>query len=100
MSQKEEGVSTPKKSVFQFILIKPSHYDDKGYVIQWLRSAVPSNTLAVLNGLALDSADRGVLGGDVELVVSSYDESNTRIRPKKIARLIEKTGGKGLVGFR
>jgi hypothetical protein len=25
-------------------LIKPSHYDDEGYVIQWLRSAIPSNT--------------------------------------------------------
>ena len=99
MAQKEEGVSTPKKSVFHFVLIKPSHYDEEGYVIQWLRSAVPSNTLAALNGLALDSADRGVLGENVELVVSSYDESNTRIRPKKIARLIKKTGGKGLVGF-
>ena len=39
---------------FTLILIKPSHYDDDGYVIQWLRSAIPSNTLAVINGLALD----------------------------------------------
>ena len=92
-------LKTSNKSIFQFILIKPSHYGEEGYVIQWMRSAVPSNTLAVLNGLALDCADRGVLGENVELVVSSYDESNTRIRPKKIARLIKKTGGKGLVGF-
>ena len=39
---------------FLLVLIKPSHYDDDGYVIQWIRSAIPSNTLAVLNGLALD----------------------------------------------
>jgi len=39
---------------FSLVLIKPSHYDDDGYVIQWFRSAIPSNTLAVLNGLALD----------------------------------------------
>jgi len=24
------------------VLIKPSHYDDDGYVIQWVRSAMPS----------------------------------------------------------
>ena len=39
---------------FCLVLIKPSHYDDDGYVIQWLLSPVPSNSLAVLNGLALD----------------------------------------------
>ncbi|MGA7927656.1 MAG: hypothetical protein WCA20_16905 [Candidatus Sulfotelmatobacter sp.] len=34
---------------FSLVLIKPSHYDDDGYVIQWFRSAIPSNTLAILN---------------------------------------------------
>jgi len=29
-------------------LIKPSHYDDDGYVIQWWRGLVPSNSLSVL----------------------------------------------------
>ena len=33
---------------FCLILIKPSHYDDDGYVIQWLRSTIPSNSLAAL----------------------------------------------------
>jgi hypothetical protein len=51
---------------FSLVLIKPSHYDDDGYVIQWFRSAIPSNTLAVLNGLALDCRDRRVLGDGVE----------------------------------
>jgi hypothetical protein len=32
------------KRRFQLILIKPSHYDDDGYVIQWLYSAMPSNS--------------------------------------------------------
>src|SRR4026209_453441 len=31
---------------FLIILIKPSHYDDNGYVIQWFRSPIPSNSLA------------------------------------------------------
>ena len=35
---------------FHIVLIKPSHYDDEGYVIQWARSSIPSNTLAILYG--------------------------------------------------
>jgi len=38
--------SPEEKRMFRVVLIKPSHYDDDGYVIQWLRSALPSNTLA------------------------------------------------------
>ena len=37
---------------FQLVLIKPSHYDDDGYVIQWVRAFIPSNSLAALYGLA------------------------------------------------
>ena len=32
--------------LFHFVMIKPSHYDDDGYPIQWFRSAIPSNSLA------------------------------------------------------
>src|SRR5258708_10924965 len=71
---------------FSLILIKPSHYDDDGYVIQWLRSAIPSNTLAVINGLALDCKERRVLGDDVDIVITALDETNTRIRPARMAR--------------
>ena len=47
---------------FCLVLVKPSHYDDDGYVIQWFRSAIPSNSLAALYGLARDCAQRHVLG--------------------------------------
>jgi hypothetical protein len=80
---------------FQLVLIKPSHYDDDGYVIQWFRSAVPSNSLAVVNGLAMDCRDRRVLGDNVEIVVSSMDEDNTRIRTQRIVRQL--AGRRGLV---
>jgi hypothetical protein len=80
---------------FSLVLIKPSHYDDDGYVIQWFRSAVPSNSLAVVHGLALDCKERHVLGDDVEIVITSMDEDNTRIRTKRIAR--ELAGRRGLV---
>src|SRR5688572_27333280 len=77
---------------FCLILIKPSHYDDDGYVIQWWRSAIPSNSLAVLYGLALDCAEQKVLGEDVEIEIHAFDETNTRVRPNRIASLIESAG--------
>jgi radical SAM superfamily enzyme YgiQ (UPF0313 family) len=80
---------------FRLYLIKPSHYDDDGYVIQWLRSAIPSNSLAVMHGLATDCRARGALGGDFEIV--AMDETNTRVRPEKIAAEIRRGGGGGLV---
>ena len=85
------------KRPFQVILIKPSHYDDDGYVIQWAKSSVPSNTLAAIYGLARDCAERAVLGDDVAIGVEAWDESNTRIRPERIARRIAAGGGKALV---
>jgi hypothetical protein len=82
---------------FSLVLVKPSHYDDDGYVIQWFRSAIPSNSLAVLHGLALDCQERHVLGEDVEIVVSAFDETNTRIRPERIVRQLH--GGRGMVAL-
>ena len=71
---------------FSLVLVKPSHYDDKGYLIQWLRSAIPSNTLAVMNGLALECQQRRVLGDDVDIEISAVDETNSRVKPHHIAR--------------
>jgi radical SAM superfamily enzyme YgiQ (UPF0313 family) len=82
---------------FTLYLIKPSHYDDDGYVIQWFRAAIPSNTLAVLNGLALDCRARRVLGEDVDIDIVAIDETNTRVRPERIAEAIAAAGGRGLV---
>ena len=94
-------VSTRSRSVeaFELFLIKPSHYDDDGYVIQWWRSSIPANTLATLNGLALDCAERRVLGDDVEIRITVWDETNTRIRPEGIIAAIRAAGGRGLVGL-
>ena len=51
----------PRDRRFQLVLIKPSHYDSDGYVIQWARSSIPSNSLASVYALAQDSAARDVL---------------------------------------
>src|SRR5262249_50139413 len=92
--------SSPKtKRPFLLVLIKPSHYDDDGYVIQWARSSIPSNTLAALNGLARDCVEREVLGEDIEIRIAVYDETNTRVRCKEIVRQFREIGGRGLVGL-
>lgn len=84
---------------FHLILIKPSHYDDDGYVIQWARSAVPSNTMAAIYGLALDSMERRVLGDDVTIEVTALDETNTRIRVDKLTQMVKQSGGLGMVAL-
>ena len=83
------GIPLSRQRRFRLVLIKPSHYDDDGYVIQWYRSAIPSNSLAVLYGLAKTCAEEKRLGEDIELEIFGFDETNTRIEPRKIAGLLE-----------
>jgi radical SAM superfamily enzyme YgiQ (UPF0313 family) len=64
---------------FQLVLLKPSHYDDDGYVIRWWRAMTPSNSLAAVYGIAADCAERRVLGPDVDIDIEVIDETNTRI---------------------
>ncbi len=80
---------TTRTRRFCLVLAKLSHYDDDGYVIQWFRSAIPANSLAVLFGLAQECAQNQVLGEDWELDIHPIDETNTRIRPERLAALIE-----------
>ncbi len=90
-----DAMPATTSKVFSLFLIKPSHYDDDGYVIQWARSSIPSNTLAAVYGLALDCAERRVLGDDVEIRITACDETNTRIRPERMIAAIQ--AGNGLV---
>ena len=49
---------SPPKTRFRLVLIKPSHYDDDGYVIQWFRSPIPANSLACGHDVMLDEPER------------------------------------------
>lgn len=69
------------RETFRLFLIKPSHYDDNGYVIQWVRSEIPSNTMAALNGTVLEYIARRVLGDNVDVEISAYDETNPNWPP-------------------
>jgi radical SAM superfamily enzyme YgiQ (UPF0313 family) len=93
------GRTPTTKPRFQLILIKPSHYDNDGYVVQWLRSTMPSNSLAAVYSLAKGAAERELLGPDLPIDVLAMDETNTRVKPKEIARRIADNGGLGLVGI-
>ncbi len=90
-------MSSTADSVFDVIMLKPSRYCDDGYPITWMRSLIPSNTLAVLYGLGADAKRRAVLGDGVDVTLKTYDEINQRIRPDRIIADVRRRGGKALI---
>jgi len=82
---------------FHIEIIKPSHYDRDGYVIQWWKAWIPSNSMACLYAIAQDCAARQVLGQDVSIDVNAYDEMNITIPVDRIARKISRPGHGGIV---
>ena len=74
---------------FRLVLIKPSHYDDDGYVIRWWRGGMPSNSLACLHGIALDCHERRVLGADFDIDIEAIDETNWKVRVEDLTRSIK-----------
>lgn len=99
-SARPQAGSGNGKKLFRAVLIKPSHYDDDGYVIQWVRNFIPSNSLALLYGLVSRCAETKALGDDVEIDIVALDEVNARVEPRKLARSIREAdwGFVGLVG--
>jgi hypothetical protein len=90
-----DGMATRK---FKIVLIKPSHYDADGYVIQWLRSTIPSNSLASVYGLLDICAREHILGPDVDIEIDACDECNTVVDIKGAIRAI-RAAGAGFVGL-
>jgi radical SAM superfamily enzyme YgiQ (UPF0313 family) len=70
----------------RIVLIKPSKYDDEGYVIRHYRGVLPSNTLACLSSLTQDVARRQLLGKDVHLQVELYDDTVEKIPVSRIIK--------------
>ncbi|HEY0411613.1 MAG TPA: B12-binding domain-containing radical SAM protein [Allosphingosinicella sp.] len=84
---------------FEFVMIKPSHYDDDGYPIVWWKTLIPSNSLAALNGLARDCAARGVLGPGVAINLVTIDETNCHVVPERIVRDLRRRNARAVIGF-
>src|SRR5688572_10454440 len=93
------GVADMGQAEFDFVMIKPSHYDDDGYPIVWWRTILPSNSLAALNGLARDADARRVLGPDVRINLIPIDECNEHVVPAKIIRGLKRRKAKALIGL-
>src|SRR5260370_11652302 len=97
-SQSRAEVLSARKR-FRVILVKPSHYDDDGYVIRWFRSPMPANSLATVYGLVDDCAQRQVLGPGIDIDIVAIDETNTRIRVDRIIAEMRATGNFGFVAL-
>ena len=80
------------------ILIRPSKYDDDGYVIRHFRGTLPSNTLSCLNGLTEAAIRQGALGS-VDVRVELIDEIVSRVDPRRLARKYRRPGTKIVVGL-
>ena len=91
------GVGITKR--FLVVLVKPSHYDDDGYVIRWYRSPMPANSLASVYGLIDDCARRKILGADIDVDIVAIDETNTRIRLDQIIADMQTNANFGFVGL-
>jgi len=78
---------------FHIEIIKPSHYDDDGYVLQWWKAWIPSNSMACLYAIAQDCAERKTLGPDTNITVNAYDEMTMRVPLKEIAGRTRDRGG-------
>ncbi len=78
-------------------LIRPSKYDDEGYVIRYWRGVLPSNTLACLYGLTEEVRERGVLGRDLQWRIELVDETVQRVNVRAILRRHRAPGTKVVV---
>ena len=81
---------------FHIVLIKPSKYDDEGYVIRFWKGVLPSNTLNVLHGLTEDIKTRRVFG-TLPIEVTTFDETAEKVPAAKIINWSKAPGVKLLV---
>ncbi len=81
---------------FHIVLIKPSKYDDDGYVIRFWKGVLPSNTLNVLHGLTEDIKAREFFGS-LPIEVTTFDETAEKVPLAKIIRWSKEPGTKLLI---
>src|SRR5215831_6669015 len=79
------------------VLLKPSKYDDEGYILRHWRRVLPSNTLACLYALTEDVKRRRALREDLEMTVEILDEAVQKLNVPKIIRRSRRPGWKTVV---
>jgi hypothetical protein len=75
----------------RLLLIKPSKYDDDGYVMRFVRGVLPSNTLATLAALTDEVVSRGDLG-PIDIRAIPIDEHVQKVDPRRLARRHRRRG--------
>ena len=84
---------------FKIIFIRPSTYDDEGYVYRYWRGILPSNTVACLKSLTKQGVESGELGKDVDVTIDSYDETVERLPIGRIVRQSKRRHTRVLIAF-
>jgi radical SAM superfamily enzyme YgiQ (UPF0313 family) len=96
-----KSIRHPERRQLTVVLVKPSKYDDEGYVIRHFRGVLPSNTLACLYGLTEALKKNKYFGNDCSVNVKIFDDTVQKIPVKRIIRsqsLPEKRTVVALVG--
>ena len=85
-------------TTFHIEIVKPSHYDKDGYVIQWWKAWIPSNSMAALYGIAQNCADRAGPRRGCRHRGRRLRRDECRVIPiEQIASRIKQPGHSGLV---
>jgi radical SAM superfamily enzyme YgiQ (UPF0313 family) len=94
-----EPAQKPACQRLKVVLIKPSKYDDEGYVIRHFRGVLPSNTLACLYGLTEELKEQSAFGKDCMIEVQIFDDTVQKIPVKKIIRSQRLPGNRTVVAL-
>jgi radical SAM superfamily enzyme YgiQ (UPF0313 family) len=79
------------------VLLKPSKYDDDGYVLRHLNGVLPSNTLACLYALSEDIKRRQALREDLNITIELLDEAVHKVNVPRIIRRSRRSGWKTVI---
>src|SRR5690349_12966980 len=94
----QEATPQPPFKKFRIVLIKPSKYDDDGYVIRFWKGVLPSNTLNVLHGLTEEVKSSGALG-DLEIEIVTFDETAEKLPVQEIIGWSRQRSTKLVIGL-
>jgi radical SAM superfamily enzyme YgiQ (UPF0313 family) len=102
LTRKRESITEPTLRApfkkFRIVLIKPSKYDDDGYVIRFWKGVLPSNTLNVLHGLTEAVKDSRVFG-ELKLEIDTFDETAEKLPVRRIIGWSRRPATKLIVGL-
>jgi len=91
------AVSAPASRLV-VILIRPSRYDDEGYVVRHWRGTLPSNTLSCLYSLTEEAVRSGAFG-PTSVHVETIDEIVSRVDTVRLGRRFRRRGTRVVVGL-